>query len=449
MIIRFRVENFLSFNDRVEFSMFPGVGKSKPEHIVRTIEENGRNDVPTLKLGAIFGANASGKTNLLKAIGFMRYMILEEDSTRKEIKAPYFKLNKDSENKPTRFEIEIRVSSKFYAYGFVIKNRKIDEEWLYEINKNKDTLIYNRKTSDGSKKAEIEFGTNEIDEISYVANVVDTQLILTLFKFITYPDKEKKSKYQSFFDVLDWFIKRLFIIYPSSKYGGSEYLYSDKDSGIIEEFSKVLLEFDTGIHSLCHEEINDLKKDIGLPEKIVDDILEKIENNGSTHLVISDKHYTIINKEGKLKYFKLKSQHEARGINKLISFDLNEESDGSRRLIDLLPLFMKAQESDTVIMIDELDRSLHTLAARKFIEFLLTIISKNQSQLIVTTHDSNLLDLELFRKDEIWFVDKNKYGESSLYSLEEFKVRSDKKVEKGYLLGRYGAVPNFSRVKHG
>jgi AAA15 family ATPase/GTPase len=142
----------------------------------------------------------------------------------------------------------------------------------------------------------------------------------------------------------------------------------------------------------------------------------------------------------------LRTRHrDANG--KLVDFSLEEESEGTQRLINLIPsLFLLKQDLEKVIFLDELDRRLHTKLSRCFVEMAINCRNKN-NQLIFTTHDTNLLDLDLLRRDEIWFVEKNDQGASSCYSLAEFKVRPDLKIEKGYLNGRFGAIPFFGNLK--
>lgn len=126
-------------------------------------------------------------------------------------------------------------------------------------------------------------------------------------------------------------------------------------------------------------------------------------------------------------------------------FEYSDESDGTQRLFDLIPLFQKLL-LNSVVLIDELDRSLHTKAAQEFINYFYSLTEQNTSQLIVTTHDSNIMDLDFVRQDEIWFIERQKDHSSKLYSLNKFRARFDKKIEKDYLLGRYGAIPIFRQV---
>ena len=151
-------------------------------------------------------------------------------------------------------------------------------------------------------------------------------------------------------------------------------------------------------------------------------------------------------KNGQVNLTQLKTSHRHENGD-LIDFSMDEESEGTQRLINLIPsLYILGKDAEKVIFIDELDRRLHPLLSRSFVESAINCRSR-ENQLIFTTHDTNLLDLDLLRRDEIWFVEKNKNGVSDCYSLAEFKIRPDLKIEKGYLNARFGAIPFFGNPK--
>ena len=166
-----------------------------------------------------------------------------------------------------------------------------------------------------------------------------------------------------------------------------------------------------------------------------------IENLGGTRfLVFKDD-------QSQLTLIQLRTRHRSED-GEFIDFSIEEESEGTQRLINLIPaLFILKQEEEKVIFLDELDRRLHPLLSRNFVQVAMTCRDK-KNQLIFTTHDTNLLDLDLLRRDEIWLVEKSEQGVSSLYSLAEFKMRPDIKIEKGYLNGRFGAIPFFGNPQN-
>ena len=204
--------------------------------------------------------------------------------------------------------------------------------------------------------------------------------------------------------------------------------------------------FDTGIQSVSKKEVEFDKAFAFFPEKLLDkmkvDLGKKLIEDGQGALVQHDSSLVEIKQRGgNLLAYEVVSNHG----NQDDLFEYSDESDGTQRLFDLIPVYQKVLEN-CVILIDELDRSLHTKAAQEFINYFYDLSEHASSQLIVTTHDSNIMDLDFVRQDEIWFIERQQDHSSKLYSLNKFKARFDKKVEKEYLLGRYGAIPIFRQA---
>ena len=157
----------------------------------------------------------------------------------------------------------------------------------------------------------------------------------------------------------------------------------------------------------------------------------------------------MIDKAGENRFYKIAIQ----ALHKLPSggtfpIELNEESDGTRRLLDFIPALHQVKKNDSVYVIDEIDRSMHPILVWKFLDFFLRSCTSSNSQIIVTTHESNLLDLELLRRDEIWFVEKDQNLSSHIYSLSDFRVRTDQAIQKHYLSGRFGAIPFLGKLEN-
>lgn len=184
-----------------------------------------------------------------------------------------------------------------------------------------------------------------------------------------------------------------------------------------------------------------------MPKTVRENFLEKLAGADDDSVAMIEntrgKRYLLVKSEGgQLSLIQLKTQHRHEDGH-LIDFTIEEESEGTQRLINLVPcIFLLKEETEKVIFLDELDRRLHPLLSRCFVQAAIDCREKS-NQLIFTTHDTNLLDLDLLRRDEIWFVEKNQQSVSNLYSLAEFKIRPDLKIEKGYLNGRFGAIPFF------
>jgi AAA15 family ATPase/GTPase len=446
MLIRFSIENFLSFNARTEFSMLPGKSRIHTNHLIKP---KSRNDIGLLKAAIIYGANASGKSNIAKALDFARKFILRgTTSENKKIDFQSFRLDKEALKKPSRIEIEIKHKDKCYAYGFVFDSTTIYEEWLYEINKNSEKTIFERKEGKEQKPIvtfvgiKFENPTEKQFLAFTAAGTRKNQLFLTECRVRNV--KANVKNIDDILSVIDWFQNSLKIIFPNSKFGGIEFeLRENQDISII--FHEFLNYFNTGIRGIELVDV-DFDKIKDFPEELKKDILSDLSESTKAFITSPDKNITYAlskTKSEELKVFKMMTSHDVKGSTKPEFFEMNDESDGSQRIIDFIPVMMDLMKSDNVFIIDEIDRSLHPNLTCDFVDLFLSKSENVNSQLIATTHESSLLNQKIIRKDEIWFVVKDKFGASSFYSLEEFKIRFDKEIRKDYLLGRYKAVPVF------
>ena len=248
-----------------------------------------------------------------------------------------------------------------------------------------------------------------------------------------------------FQDVYNWFRKKLRFIFPRTRFRGIEYALGDSANSSTNSFEKILCSFDTGITGLDKKEVNLDSELPPIPEEIKRDFHEKLDKpNAKIILSSRDGDYLEIYKnfdENVLKARKLMSKHKMKGSSQEILFEISEESDGTRRMMDFIPMLIELSTEDCTFFVDEIDRSLHPMLTKKIVEFFSKLSIGKASQFVFTTHESSLLNFDLLRRDEIWFIEKNKDGESTMYSLEEYKPRHDKDIRKGYLLGRYGAIP--------
>ena len=285
----------------------------------------------------------------------------------------------------------------------------------------------------------LEYASEEEKEL-----VSDTLKKKTILSDIAQRSSIQSGVIKEIIDVYKWF-QDLIVIFPQSKYANLGSIVEDHDSK--DSFSNYLLNFDTGIESiesqLMEFDLDKLLSDI--PKEKADQIENEIANRvtySPVTLKINDQRFVLKqNENGEIVYSKMLLNHG----NADDLFEYSDESDGTQRLFDLIPIFF-ALKQNRVILIDEIDRSLHTNLTRKFIELFFSVSRNNSSQLIATTHDSNLLDLDLLRQDEIWFVKREKDHSSNIYSLNLYKERFDKRIEKEYLIGRYGATPNLEKL---
>jgi len=430
MLIRFRVRNFLSFREEVELSMVAGKVQQHPEQVVK--KTNGQG-VDLLRAALIYGANASGKSNLVKTIDFARHMIVDGIRAKAVIPRKPFKLDPTCSTEPSMFEFEIQYKSKVYVYGFELDNKQIREEWLREVRATTEKVLFHRTTS-SEETNKIEFGISvnkkELDLLNLVAlGTPPNRLFL-------HESIERNIKH--FADIYEWFDKVLTIIYPSTMHSLAQIGF-DNATKFNDSLVDYLKRFDTGV---CGYTLQPVKEPASeLPKDLLDELEQELDNEKGATVFGPDKQRYFVKKEAEqLKIQKLLLRHVDKSCESDVLFNMDEESDGTLRLLDLIPMLYPFKDKmSRVVIIDELDRSLHPSLSYEFISLFLT--SDSQKQIIVTTHEANLLDLDLVRRDEIWFVEKSSDGASAVYSLEEFAPRYDKDIRKGYMLGRFGAIP--------
>lgn len=438
MLKRFTIENFSSFQKENSLDLTAGRIELNQEHVYNF------EKVKILKSAVIYGANASGKSNLFKAIDYAKEIVLN-NLDNVDIYKKYFRLDTESLKKPTKFEFEIELEGRFFSYGFssIINKKEIVEEWLYEIGKNSPELIFERNNN------EINLGKLLLKkEIKnrfqiYIEDMKNQSSKLFLSE-VANKDLDI-SEVQIINDIYSWFDHKLVVIYPDTQY--EELSSLRNNSSLAKTFKKYLGEFDTGVIDISSikEDFESTLKNIPdeLKKQIIKDMSKSIDDGNivGTLKMPDGQFFTIYKDENdEIIVEKLGLIH---GTDVKEVFELKDESDGTKRLFDLIPLIGKFSKDYTII-IDEFDRSLHPKLTKKFFELFYKLNdSASKTQLIVTTHESTLLDQELLRRDEVWFVEKDKNGASNIFSLNQFKVRYDSKIEKAYLLGRYGAIPIF------
>ena len=454
MLIRFNVKNFLSFSEREdgkteEFSMIAGKVRSKKEHVY----DDGK--IKLLKFAAVYGANASGKSNLVKAMEFMKRVVLQ--GFPKGYTEKYCKVNAENKDKASYFEMELMLNARYYSYGFevILSQGKFISEWLIELTAdNKEKVIFSRNIEEGSYEFGGQIKEKELkDKLNvYAGDIREDDTVL----FLSVMNQNKKSLYQQFKqaavfqDVYLWIREGLALYYPDRPISNYSYM-ADTDN--VEEVCRMIETFGTGITGFQMVEVPVEKVLEYIPKNVKEELLADIEkkttdmkNDGKSAgfgIIMRSRHDFFIldiDKKGEVSCKTIKFSHNRNNI----LFDLSEESDGTIRILDLLEVLL-SNEGKTYV-IDELDRCLHPSLTYKFVETFLKLAERKNIQLIVTTHESRLMDFELLRRDEIWFVNKRKSGETDIYSLEEYNARFDQKIDKAYLEGRYGGGPMFSTV---
>jgi AAA15 family ATPase/GTPase len=441
MIIRVRFENILSFNDEQEISLLPEKSSALSEHVIKA---NSRDDISILKSAIIYGANASGKSNLIKIIAFLKASVTRGIKPESSIPINAFKLSDKGQRRPSKIEIEFKTRGICYAYGLTFNSKIIIEEWLYKINRRTERKIFERSSTANSTEVifdKVKFKTAEEKQFAHFIGK-GTPPNKTFMR----ESKERNIAHiEDINNAYNWFDTSLKILFPKTTVTGLEFqLAENKD--LADSMTKFLSYFKTGISQLIKTEIDPFSDLLDLPNDLVKEVSNTIGKDKRVVITSQDgsKSYAMeIDQDGELKAYKLNSIHINKKGEK-VTFELNEESDGTRRIIDFVPALIELTKNESVYLIDEIDRSLHPMLSRAILKYFFEASSTISSQLIATTHESNLLDLDIIRKDEIWFVERDKDGSSKLYSLSDFKPRPDKDIKKGYLNGRYGAIPFFS-----
>lgn len=413
MLVQFTVENFLSIRDKVYLSLEPSKDSEHPENLIT------KGDYKAVNSVAIYGANASGKSSLFKAITVALIMIRNSNNVQVTDKLPMtpFKFDFESRNKPTSFEFTfIAKDGRKYIYGFSATTEKVVEEYLYCYNTSKPTLLFDLNENE---KPKFNRAYKVKLEAAYQMNTANKLFLATA---TTWNVECTKSPFEWLAESIDTFTDVM-------ELGGVafEKYRTDENRKYIEFTKNLLKQADINISSI---EV-DAKEVMGgpaLPFQIV--VQGKIipPNEGKHYDVEITTGHTVVDENGEKTEF---------------SLTLQEESIGTQLLFFYGPLLKDAFEKGKTIVLDEIDKSMHP----SLVKFIMNLfrdpdVNKNGAQLIVTTHKTGILSLEMFRRDQIYFTEKDsKSGVTDLYSLDEFSVRKTENIEKGYLMGRYGAIP--------
>lgn len=427
MLISLSVQNWMSFQEEASISMVASKEKQHGERVPAVEKYRTR----ILPLALVYGGNASGKTNLFKALSFIKNMVVRGLHPSAAIPVEVFLLDPKSASEPAKFAMELLVDETIYAFSFAATRKAVVQEKLVEISTSSERVLYERSSG------EITFDKSlDKDQMLHFAfnGTRDNQLFLT---------NSISQKIERFRPVYEWFESNLQLIAPDSRFGRFERFIED-GSPTLCAMRDALTHLDTGITNLDFEAVR--VEDLGVPKNLLSDIEEDLKE-GDIALVILRDPIVLSRRDGELAARKLVTFH-SNSFGEPVKFGMEYESDGSRRMIDLLPVFLDLcmHNSRKVYVIDELDRSLHTLLTRQLLEgFLSSCSSSSRAQLLFTTHDVLLMDQDIVRRDEMWITERTESGKSTLTSFSEFKdVRYDKDIRKSYLQGRLGGIPRVS-----
>jgi len=410
MIVEFRTANFRSFHSSQVLSLVKGKGSELPNNAFKV---DGFKDLDLLRSVAIYGANASGKSNLLKSIRAMRKIVTTTSQRGSKLPLVPFKLDKDSTVQPTEFEIAFIVGGVRYQYGFSATEDKIFEEWLFAYPKGRAQKWFERLWDSKECQYQWQFGSSftGTKQVWQNATREDSLFLSTAVQLNSHQLKP----------IFDWFKDTLrfsSVIGFGPGYSTSLCLQNKK-----EEILKFLHAADLNINDIRVETEDFTRSDLlnDIPEPIREIFIssmkdEKVVNIQTVHL---------------------------DNNNNPVEFDLDDESDGTKKIFTFAGPWIDVLANGHVLFVDELHDNLHP----KLVQFLVELFhnkatNPKNAQLIFTTHETSILNQDVFRRDQIWFCERNNKQETAVYPLSDFSPKKGKEnLEAAYLSGRYGALP--------
>ena len=445
MLIKISVENFKSFDQKEELSM---ISSSKMQG-----NKNHRLQIKQTKLlknAVVYGANASGKSNLVTTFAFIKATLMEG--------LPVVSVNdfcrntEENKNRESVFELQFTVGDTFYAYGFsaILSQRKITEEWLYELMQDGGAhqLFVREGVSSPVLGEDVKLSAAEKSRFAvYSEDFVGQETKLFLAEMNHGKKYDDTSKLLFFQEVFGWLMNNVIVVNPNVGISNTEAYYSDES---LENISRLIQTFDTGVTEIKTRKITAEEMSKMIPTDVVQEIFNhlmvQMRLTGMPSIQMTWR------VEGGFFNIRIIQGNPEPEITTLVlkhgksAFDFNfaEESDGTKRLFDLIDMLL-TDRPDTLFVVDELERSLHPKLTERFLKLFMEAHDGTRMQLIFTTHEDTIMDQVLFRRDEIWFVERDADNASKIYSLDRFKERYDKKLSKAYLEGRYGAIPVFKQ----
>lgn len=413
MLIDFRFKNFMSFGDECYFDM---VANSDKQH------RNSLIDNKYSRVRLIYGANASGKTSFIRAITFVRWFIIHSNQMLENMPVPVipFEFRHDAKSIPSEFALTFIIHGKKYYYEFSCTQEKVIYEKLDVYNSAKPTNIFERTDTD---TYEFKRDVKALRDIS--SKTTRNKLFLATSANWNYPLTKP---------VVEFLLNTLLPYSFTEPW--QAHIAKIKADGQLEDYKKFCLKFfnnaDLSIDDFAIEEkkFKEVPKDpvfnsiVSLITQGKAEVIEQIENSAVYNINIQ---HAVVQEDAEGKYF----------------LNLEEESLGTIQMFELSPVLYHVFQNGTTFFVDEIDRSLHPILVRYIVSlFLDPEINIHNAQLIANTHDTNLLDLDLLRRDEIWFTERDfKCGKTIMYPLTDFSPRKNEDIEKAYILGRFGAIP--------
>jgi len=420
MLVEFRVGNYRSFREEQTLSLVA----SKDTELDDNCVDQGK--LRLLKAVGIYGPNASGKSNLIKALSTMQQMIITQAGPGEKLPVTPFKLDDKYSKEPSSFEVTFYHGEVRYQYGFTATSERVCDEWLCAYPEGYAQTWFERKFNKKTGKTNWDWKSKKLKGERENLKDKTRDNVLFLSVGAIWNNKQLTTVYE-------WFSEILLFILPSERSPVitiDMLMSSEKDEERKEisyaYINSMMRRADFGIHGInikkgkyAPEEIEKFQFPLDIPEEVRDKILRDIKGKIEVEFV-----------------------HQTEHTSKDVHFSDIEESDGTRRFFELSGPWLLAIIKGITLLVDELETSLHPYLVRELIKFIQNPkLKRKGAQLIFATHDVTLLGPELFRRDQIWFTEKDEYGSTNLYPLSDYKPRKGEAMQKGYLAGRYGAIP--------
>lgn len=419
MLVEFSAANFRSIKESQKLTLVAGSGKELLEQ--NTFDSRLPGFPRLVRSAVIYGANAAGKTNLVRALQFMQALVLNSATFQEATRVAHspFRLSKQTAARPSEFQVVFADAGVRYEYGLSVDAERFHKEWLIAYPHGRPQNWFERTYHANKDQYEWYFstklkGSTRVWRDATRANALFVSTAMQLNSEQLRP-------------VFQWFQKKLVVI----GIGGSEFnagltfkLFEQPDGK--EKLLQFVRAADLGIDDLS------LQRATAAPTMAIEgNIVREPQPQGPVPTLL-----------------RVTSYHKATDSKEQVAMDLGEESAGTQRLFHSAGAWLNVLRNGEVILYDELDTSLHPLMSRFLIGlFHAKATNPNNAQLVFTTHDTSLLDREVFRRDQVWFIEKDKRGGSRLYPLSDFSPRKDENLERGYLRGRYGALPFIGELK--
>jgi AAA15 family ATPase/GTPase len=448
MIVSFSVSNFRSFQEEQTFSLVASkrLSDSHVDHLVPIPDSN----ETVLRTAVLYGANGAGKSNLFKALRYVREVARRPRERNSGTGRQAFCFG-ETAAEPSAFDLQFISQGKLYRFGFKVDDDRVIEEWLIHVAGARERILYERLTdANGEVVIEapgLEKTKKKLAALATVGGPANQSFLATVQATLESPEIGDELA-----SILHWFENELVLIGPDESLASMGQVFT-ADSELLSFAGAYLKNASTGVDhlKLTKTEVTEDELRGLLPEPILASIMSDLRKNkkreGGAVVQLGEGNELLIERKDGDRFYRMRIEaaHEHKD-GKIVPLALNEESDGTCRLLHLVPALHHSRSNSATHFIDEIDRSLHPILVKNFLESFLSTCAKGARQVIVTTHESNLLDQDLLRRDEIWFAEKDQKAVTHLYSLMDFKVRNDLEIRKHYLQGRFGAIPFFGNL---